>query len=335
MRILLALAAAAMAAEAAIQGTVFNGTTTRPQAGVEVTLVKLDQGMTPVAATRSDAAGKFRFDQDVQSAPALLRAEFDGVTYTERVTPGARAGEISLTVYRAVEASGPLGAPDQHVVLLEPSGAELIVNESFLYRNESKPPVSYVASQQGTLRFYLPPVAKGVVQASGTGPAGMPLRLTADKTTQPDIYEIGFPIKPGENRIDLTYVAPYKNPMEFAVRTLYPGVVTRVAAPDGVTLTGEGLRSMGQEPQTKASIFELGKVELARVTIAGEGRLARSGGGEESAGDEIAAAPAAVHEKLPWILGLGGAMLAAGFYALYTAQGSGGAAATPRDKSGK
>ncbi len=335
MKILIALLALVVAAQAAVEGTVINGTTTRPQAGVEVTLVKLEQGMTPVGTTRSDAAGKFRFEQDVASAPLMLRAEFDGVSYTERVTPGTRAADVQITVYKAVGTSGQAGAPEQHVLLLEPSGSELIVNESFMYRNDSRPAVTYVASKQGTLRFYLPPESKGVVQASGTGPAGMPLRVSAEKTSEPDIYEVNLPIKPGENRIDLTYAVPYTTGMEFAVRTLYVDTKTRVAAPDGVTLTGEGLKSLGQEPQSKASIFDLGTTALAKLTIAGEGRLSRreaDGGGE---GEEIAVIPAAVQQKTGWILALAAAILAAGFYALYTAQRQSAAPPSPRNKPKK
>jgi len=323
----LLLLLAALPALAAIQGYVENGTTGRKQGGVAVSLVKLDAGMQPIGSASSDDAGKFRFDSDVSGVPMLLRAEFQGVTYSEMLQPGARAGDVKVTVYAASTAPAP---PEQHVMLLEPSGRELIVNESFLFNNAAQPPVTYVDPKQGTLRFYLPAGANGVVQVNTQGPAGMPIRASADKTGEPDIYKISFPIKPGENRVDLTYKVPYSAGMEFSGRTLYQNVATRIAAPAGVEIAGEGLRSMGEEPQSKAAIFSLG-VNPFRVTISGQGKLSRSGdSGGGGGGDSISIIPAAVYGQFWVILGFAAAILGLGFYGFYTA--SGNPASTPIKK---
>lgn len=315
------LAAGTPSALGAIEGVVQNGTTGRAESGVAVTLIKLEQAMEPAASTKSDAAGKFRFDQNVSGAPLMLRAEFEGVTYNQMIPPGSRTGDVRLTVYRAARATATAGVPEQHVMLFEPSGTEMIVNESFLYRNQAQPPVTYVNNEQGTLRFYLPAGAKGIVQVSAAGPGGVPVRGTAEKTGEPDIYKVSFPIKPGESRIDLTYLVPHQPGAEFAGKTLYPGVLTRIAAPSGVTLSGEGLESMGQEPQSKASIFNIGSGASFRVTIAGEGRLARAPeGGEGSGGESISIIPAAVEKQFWLIIGFAAAILGLGFYGLYTAR---------------
>ncbi len=313
-------------ATAAIEGVVLNGTTGREQAGVEVTLLKLDQGMVPVATARSDSYGKFRFGESVagtggQPAPVLLRAEFDGVTYNQMIPPGSRTGDVKLTVYRSAPAQGKAGAPQTHIALLEPSGGQMIVVEYFLYSNRAQPPVTYADARQGTLRFYLPPAAKGVVKASATGPGGMPLHETAEKTDQPDTYKVRFPIKPGESRIELTYLVPYQSPMAFEMRSLYDGLVTRVAAPSGVTLSGEGLEPMPENPQIKASIFSLPPVRSFDLSISGEGKLSREkeSSGEGSDGESITIIPAPIHDQLWWILGSVLTILALGFYTLYSA----------------
>lgn len=316
MRAALAMLLAAAPLDAAIEGVVVNGTTGRPQSGVAVTLVKLEQGMVPVGTTRSEAGGKFRFSED--AGDLMLRAEFDGVTYNHRITPGARMGDIRVNVYASEAPTVSAGSPDQHVLLIEPNGNQMVVNESFLFRNESRPPVTYADPKRGTLRFYLPPAAKEVVQVQATGPAAMPIRSSAEKTGEPNVYRVSFPIKPGESRIDLTYLVPYQANMEFVVRTLYPGVVARLAAPSGVTITGDGLRSMGQEPQTQAAVFDLGSSGQARLTISGEGRLARSEG-SEGGGEEISVTAPAVRKQLWMILGFAAAILGLGFYGLYTA----------------
>ena len=323
--ILLSLIVFALPAAAAVEGVVYNGTTGREQPDVPVTLMKLEQGMVPAGTTRSDSYGKFRFADSAggQPGPILLRAEFDGVTYNQMIPPGSRTGDVKVTVYRAAKAEGGAAAPATRIVLLEPSGREMAVNEFFLFQNASQPAVTYVNPQQGTLRFYLPASAKGVVQASATGPGGMPLRETAQKTDQPDVMKLNFAIKPGESRIELTYLIPYQSPMQLELRSLYDSMVTRVAAPAGVTLSGDGLQSMPENPQIKASVFSVPQVKAFALAVSGEGRLSRGreasaeSGGEGA--DSISVIPAAIHNQLPLVLGFTLVILAVGFYALYSA----------------
>jgi len=45
-----------------VRGTVNNATTGKPGAGVEVVLIQLQGGMTPVANSKTDASGQFSFD---------------------------------------------------------------------------------------------------------------------------------------------------------------------------------------------------------------------------------------------------------------------------------
>lgn len=334
IRILLILGAAfwAVPLRAAVAGVVLNGTTGRPQSGVEVTLMKLEQGMMPLGTTRANASGNFHFEQEVADSPIMLRADFEGVTYNQMIPPGGRLGDVKVTVYASAKATAEAGAPGQHVVVLEPSGREMIVNESFLFRNDSQPPVTYVDARQGALRFYLPPEAKGIVQVNAAGPGGMPLRETPQKTGQPDIYKVVFPIKPGDSRIDLVYLVPYQSPMEFIIRNLHPGARTRIAAPSGVTVSGEGLESVGEEPQTKASIFSAGGGNSFRLKIEGEGRLARAQEQREEQGssETLSVVPAAIQSQRWLILAFALAILGLGFYGLYTASDASEPAPQPR-----
>ena len=317
----------------AVEGTVHNGTTGRPAAGVEVALMKLDQGMVPVGTAKTDARGRFRFQADIAGAHGLLRAQFEGVTYTEIVAPGARTADIRLPVYSASK-SAP--APEMRVIFIEPSGGEMGVNESYLFRNQSQPPVTYVGDGQGSLRFYAPPGAKGLPQVSVQGAGGVPLRVNAGKTAEPDVYQVDHPIKPGENRIDVTYVLPYKSGLELPGRTLYPDVATRIAAPSGVTLAGDALRPLGEEPQTKASIFNIARADF-KLTVTGEGRLPRDrGAGEgEGGGGEIATVPAAVQQQQWMVFGFVAVILALGFYGLWMASGKPAPPPAPAAKAKK
>ena len=74
---------------------------------------------------------------------------------------------------------------------------------------------------------------------------------------------------------------------------------------------------MGEEPKTKAAIFQVANNPF-RLTIRGAGQLPRadSGGG---GGDSISILPAAVHNQFWMILGFAAAILGLGFYGFYTA----------------
>jgi len=314
---------------AAVQGIVHNGTTGRPASGVEVALMKLDQGMIPAGAATTDANGRFRFETSIEGTHGLLRAQFDGVTYTEIVTPGSRTGDIQLAVFHASKAAL---SPENRVMIVEPSGGEIVISESYLFRNQSQPPVTYMGGGHGTLRFYVPAAAKGGAQVTVTGTGGVPLRLSAEKTAEADVFKVDYPIKPGENRIDVGYVVSYRSGQELVGRTLYPEVATRIAVPDGVTLAGEALQPLGQEPQTKASIFSIARAEF-RLTVTGDGRLPRDRASGEEEGGRIAAAPAAVYRQQWVIFGFAAVILLLGFYALYAASGKPAPAAPNAPKS--
>src|SRR5437879_13768038 len=74
---------------AAVDGTVTNRTTGKPQAGATVTLYKLGQnGLESVQSVKSDAEGKFRIDQDLKG-PRLLQSAYDGATYNHMLPPNA------------------------------------------------------------------------------------------------------------------------------------------------------------------------------------------------------------------------------------------------------
>ena len=323
------------AAQAAIEGKVINRTTGQPVSGVFITLLKFEAGMDPIEEVSSGADGAFEFQKPLTGAngspvPGMLRAEYQGVSYSEMLPPGRPAEGLEVSVYN-VEDQQSL-APSTHILILEPGGGEMVVKDVFAFVNETTPPRAYRNAENGTLRFYLPPEAKGIVQVSASGPQRMPLRSVATRTSEANVYMVDFPIKPGENTIELTYLVPYSEGAAFEGRVLYEGLETRMAVPDGVALEAEGLVSMGQEPRTKASIYDLPPAATFTVKVSGQGQLARSGGGPESAaasgsGNEIRIAPAPVDKELYWVLGLTTAVLLVGFYYLYTAKETGPAMA--------
>jgi hypothetical protein len=312
----------------AVSGKVLNRTTGQPAGGVFVTLLKFENGMDPVEEVQTKPDGTFAFEKEIVAAgggPVAggLRVDYQGVSYSEMLPPGRPTTGLEISVY-SVEENETLN-PSGRVFILEPGGSEMVVSESYAFLNESSPPRAYRNPLEGTLRFWLPPEAKGIVQVSTSGPQGMPLRSVAQPAGEENVYKVDFALKPGENSINLTYLVPYSGKETFRGRSLYPDVPTRLAAPAGVSLTGENVVVMGQEPKTQATVYQIAANGAFEFEIAGQGQLARAASPSEPAsssggGGDIRIAPAPVAKELYWILGLTTAILGAGFLHLYTAR---------------
>ncbi len=320
MKRLLPVLFAATTAFAAVDGTVTNRTTGQPQAGAEVGLYKIGQaGPELVESTKSDATGHFSFNRTLEPGPNLLETQHAGITYNTMIPPGRPSTGIQISVYDSSKQPGAAQV-SQHMVFLEPSSQQLAVTETFIFDNNGA--VTY-DNPDGTLRFYAPPAAKDSLHVNATEPGGMPLERFPEDTKQAGVRKLAFPIKPGETRIDVTYTLPGAS--QFSSRTFYPAVPTRLVAPNGVTLTGGGIQSIGQEPQTQAALYETRAAEF-QVDIAGTGSLrgaqnagaaADSGGGDDSGPTISVILPPGFEDHRMAILALTLAVLALGFVLLY------------------
>src|SRR5208337_173137 len=106
----------------------------------------------------------------------------------------------------------------------------------------------------GTLHFWLPPAAQGKAEVNVLSPGSVPVRRAPQKTATANVMKLDFPVLPGESRVDVSYVIPFTSG-DFDVKTFYKGNSTKLVAPVGVTMKGEGLQNLGQEPRTKATIY--------------------------------------------------------------------------------
>jgi hypothetical protein len=302
----------------AIDGTVVNRTSGTPQAGATVTLYKLGRqtGLESIESVKSDAHGRFRIQSDLQG-PRLIQTAFDGVTYNHMLPPGSPVNGLELEVYNASRQPGAARVA-QHMVIVEPSRGQLAVSEWYIFQNDGK--TTYHDIDGGTLKFYLPSAANGAVQVNATAPQGMPIRQAADKTSTPDVYKVAFPIKPGETRIDLNYVLPFTPPGRFEGKILYRGGPTRLVAPNGVTINGEGIQSLGKEPRSQATIYNV-KANEFKVEISGAGAFRQGDeSSEESGGPNIEQIPPKILGNMKWILVLAFSILTLGFILLYRAR---------------
>jgi hypothetical protein len=239
----LILAAGAAAHAGTVHGTVKNGTSGKPGAGVEVILIQLQGGMQPVANSKTDAKGQFFFDNPSLGAqPMLIRAVFHGVNFHQPVPPGK--SEIEMEVFEPTQDATTISIPT-HIVIVQPNGSNLIVGEEYSVRNDSNPKLAYFRAD-GNFNFAVPEKAQ-LQQAAAWGPSGMPVvQATIDKTK--NHYAIAFAFRPGESGVRFSYELPYAgNTATVKLPTVYPGAKLLVLAAPSVQITGEGLEPGGQE----------------------------------------------------------------------------------------
>jgi hypothetical protein len=300
---------------AAIDGTVINGTTGKPQAGVAVTLIHPgENGMQSLGSAKSDAEGKFAIDKDVPSPPALLQADFQGVTYNQILPPGQPTSGVRLNVYNATNALSPEIA-QQHLIILEPVNGALRVSETFLVENKGN--TTFNALARGSVQLFLPKGAQSEVTV--TAPGGMPIRRPLEKTLQADVYKVGYPLKPGSTDFELAYTLP--DPKKFSGMVVGKDPLRLVTA-STVTLSGDNLKDLGTEPRTQAHVYEVPAGTSYEVNVQGAGELRTEGAQNQDQSDDTGAPKttagmARIYGRLYWVLGLTFGILLLGGTLLY------------------
>lgn len=303
------------AARAAVDGAVVNRTTGKPQPGAIVTLYGLGGpgGMKPVKTVKTDDKGAFSIDAEI-SGPHLLQTIYSNVLYNEMLQPGVKTSGLELAVYES--SNKPASAKvAQHMIIVEPLGDVLHVNESFVLQNTGN--TTYNDPANGTLQVFLPEGVTGEPRVMITAPQGMPLQRPASPTGVKGIYKIDFPVKPGDTRFDVTYVMPLSEKRVFASKVLHNGGPIRIIAPQGVTLTGDSITLVGQEPKTQAKVYDIRGKDYS-VQIEGSGQLGppepeESGGG----GRGIQSIEARIYDQVYVVLGLALFILLLSFVLLY------------------
>jgi hypothetical protein len=304
-----------------VDGTLVNQTSGKPQPNVTVTLAQPGHGLQTLGTARTDAQGHFAINASAQG-PMLLQTTYQGVEYFQMIPPGSPTSGLQVPVYDATSKPGTAHV-SQHMFLLQPNDKGIAVNETLLLRNDTK--TAYSNPAKGDLDFYLPPGAGGSVQVTVTAPDGLPVPRDAEKAAGKDVYKVNYPLKPGETRFDLAYTLPETaNPRVFASKLVQKEGATRIVVPNGVTIEGDGLTPLGQEPSTQANIYDI-KGDAFTVKLEGSGTLAAGDGSsdnDDSGAPKITEVRPYLYTNLYPILGLSFAILALGFVVMYRARPS-------------
>lgn len=282
--LLLCLLPSALAA-GTVSGTVRNGTTNKVAPGVDVVLIQLHGGMQPVANTKTDSAGRYHFDNPaLGQAPMLLRAIYRGVNYHEPVPPGESTADIQ--VFEPTDKPGSF-AVTAHVIILQPSSADLNVGELYNISNTTQPPMAFFR-RDGSFLFSLPEGAQ-LADVSAAGASGMPVTQgTIDKGKNQEA--IAFPFRPGESGVRISYKLPYAG-NQAKLRFVSPYASDRLAvfAPPGVQVSGEGFSPAGQDQGFSVYVHAATTANApVSISLSGTGSVGgtSSGGTAAAGGDE-------------------------------------------------
>lgn len=266
-----------------VNGTVSNGTTGKPAAGVEVILIRLQGGMEPVSNTRTDASGHYQLSNpQLGTTPMLLRAVYRGVFYFQPATPGRST--INMKVYEPTQKPGAISVT-AHAVIVQPTSSGLSVDEEYSINNQTQPPVAYYR-QAGSFLFTVPAGAH-LGQVSAGEASGLPV-IQSTIAKAHNEKAIAYAFRPGESRVGISYTVPYPN-NQTQLQFSSPYAVGRFAvfAPPAMQISGDGLAPAGQEQGYNAYLRESVAANTpVTVSIAGTAPPPQSGATGASAGGD-------------------------------------------------
>jgi hypothetical protein len=275
------VAAPQLALAGTVDGTVKNGTTGKLSVGTDVILIQLQGGMQPVAKTKTDAQGHYHFDNpQLGTGPMLVRVAYRGVNYHEPITPGKTVADV--------EVFEPTTQPtafnvQNHALILQTNGSELMVGEEYMITNKTQPPVAFYR-EDGSFNFNLPDGAE-FSQASAWGAANMPVvQGTIDKGK--DKMAIAFPFRPGESGVRLAYKMPYPG-NHLMLRNVSPYATEKliIAAPPQMQIAGSGISPAGQDQGF--NVYTMDHVAAnapVDITVSGTAPMPAGNSGQESSG---------------------------------------------------
>jgi hypothetical protein len=297
---------------AAVDGTVVNQTTGQPQANTILMLMTPgESGLQQLGTTKTDAQGHFHFDKSAEGRPNLLQGIYSGVLYTQMIPPGTPMTGVQLAVYDATK-DAKLDHPAQHLIVLQPTGSELDVSDTFIFENQTK--TTFNSPESGSAEVWIPGPAPQSVPVQITPPGGMPLSRTAAATKLEHVYKVDYPIQPGETRFDVSYTLPNATPLTFTSRVLDNSAPLRLVVPPGVSLQGDGLVLLGREPSTQASIYNVKSASFS-AQVQGTGSLAAQNSqasAEDNGEPQIEEVAPRIYDHLYLLLGLLFGILALG-----------------------
>ena len=197
--------------------------------------------------------------------------------------------------------------------MLQPGDKEMTVSEGLLYVGD--PSLTYYDPVNGSVRFYVPPEAKGPISVTVNPAGGMPIQRPAFKTKEPNVYKIDYPVRPGETRFDLNYTVPTTSPMIFTDKHLHPDAASNLVVPNGVTVKSDDLELAGHGAEDAGQHLphQERRASKWKWTAPASAAQAQSEGSADDNGQpQVQEVKPRIYESMYWILGMAFAILGLG-----------------------
>jgi hypothetical protein len=271
-----------------ITGTVTNGSTNKPAAGLEIALVDPMQGMAEVTTAKSSSDGTFKLDtKGPAQGPRLVRVTKDSVNYFKMFTPGTTT--VSVQVYDAAKSLDGISGT-ANVMRIQADASSLHVLQLFAVKNDSNPPRTLQADN--TFEFVLPENAK-LEGADAQGPGGQPISVSPSPLKEKGHYAFSYALKPGETRLQIGYSVPYTGSATITPRLLKDFehfVVVLPATMKFESKNSDLFRPMQDQPGTTVQVSSTAKRNMdLSFMVSGTGVIAD----EQTQDAQAGGAPAA------------------------------------------
>ena len=267
-----------------VSGIVTNGTTNKPAAKVDVTLITLASGMTESGSTKTDAQGHYSMPMENSGGPHLVRADYQGASYFTMVPPGMSQGDISI-YDGAKKVDGITGTVD--VMKLQSDGTNLQVMELWAVNNASNPRRTLTADN--AFEVVLPSGAQ-VDEASTQSPNGQPLQATPTALKTKNHYSFNFALKPGETRFQIAYHLPYSGSASISPTLLMPYQHFVVMVPTSMKLdlkNASQFQPMSDQPGSTVQVArDAGPGTDVSFKVSGTGTIADNSQQPQAAGTQ-------------------------------------------------
>ena len=321
--------ATALAAGETLQGTVTNGTTSKPASGAEVTLLSLAQGMTEIGHTKSDGTGRFRLEYTDSGTPHLVQVTYQDAQYYAMAAPGTNS--VQVQVYDSAKKLDGISTTVE-ILRLQSDGSTLQIQHLYAVQNASKPARTLIGDHPYEIAL---PSGAVIDQAAARAPGGEPLNVMPDAIQgQKDRYSFSFPLRPGETQFQVAYHLPYSGGQATVEATVLHNVQHFVAMlPTSMRFTATGIAflPMAEEKTVNVQVATNAHAgDRIVMNISGTGVLAEENGpGEQTApsgGNSAAAGPGGglgrpigspdplSRYRWPLLGGLAVVLVAGGFY---------------------
>ena len=273
----LCLISAGAFAQGAATGIVTDKSTGKPAVGDLVELVDVQQGMSPVTNSNTDAKGHYTLKLPT-AGPYLVRVTHQGAGYFIAAPQPGQSGDVSVYDV-AQKVSGVYTEAD--VIEVETTNGKLSVDERFFVHNTSSPPTTQWSQKSFQIQL---PADADVQEVIGQRPGGLPTSIKLDPDGAKGHYSFNFPIQPDEGDKDTMFQVAYTLPYsgnKYAFKTVESMQADNVAVlmPKSMSFgsaTGASFTSVAADPGIQTYLAKsVAAGKALEFTISGTGSIPR------------------------------------------------------------